>query len=114
MTIKEQLQLLQKLSGLTQTELAARLGVTFVAFNRWMNGRAVPRLKMREKINKSTLFLLIFFESITLFTRLISANSPSGSRCLAEAVSVLSVTYQELCSCVQTRTVICLTLKYLE
>ena len=50
MTIREQLESLQKLSGLTQAELAARLGVTFAALNRWINGRAVPRPKMQEKV----------------------------------------------------------------
>ncbi len=52
MTVKEQLQHLQKLSGLTQTELARRLGVTFVALNRWINAKVVPRSKAREKIDE--------------------------------------------------------------
>lgn len=52
MTPKEQLQLIQKLSGLTQAELAGRLGVTFAAFNRWINGKAVPRPKTQEKIEE--------------------------------------------------------------
>lgn len=51
MTVKEQLQALQKLSELTQAELAARLGVTFASLNRWINGKATPRPKMREKID---------------------------------------------------------------
>ena len=50
MTIQEQLESLQKLSGLTQAELAARLGVTFAALNRWINDKATPRPKMQEKI----------------------------------------------------------------
>ena len=50
MTIREQLESLQKLSGLTQTELATHLGVTFAALNRWINGKAMPRPKMQEKI----------------------------------------------------------------
>ena len=52
MTIKDQLQLIMKFSGLTQQELAGILGVTFVALNRWINGRAVPRPKAQEKIDK--------------------------------------------------------------
>ena len=52
MTIKDQLQLIMKFSGLTQQELAGRLGVTFAALNRWINGKAVPRLKAQEKIDK--------------------------------------------------------------
>lgn len=52
MTTKEQLQLLQKLSGLTQAKLASRLGVTFAALNRWVNGKAVPRPKAQTKISE--------------------------------------------------------------
>ena len=52
MTIKEKLQFIQKLSGLTQTELARRLGVTFAALNRWIKGKAVPRRKAQERIDE--------------------------------------------------------------
>jgi len=52
MTIKQKLELILKLSGLTQQELAGRLGVTFAALNRWINGRAVPRPRAREKIDE--------------------------------------------------------------
>lgn len=52
MTIQEKLQLLQKLSGLTQQELAHDLDVTFVAFNRWINNKAVPRVKAQAKIDE--------------------------------------------------------------
>lgn len=50
MTISETLKNLQKLSGLTQTELAQKIGVSFVAFNYWFNGKAEPRPKTRAKI----------------------------------------------------------------
>src|SRR3989338_4770561 len=52
MKIQEKLQLILKLSGLTQQKLAGRLGVTFAALNRWINGRAVPRPRAREKIDE--------------------------------------------------------------
>lgn len=52
MTIKQKLELILKLSGLTQQELAGRLGVTFAALNRWINGKAVPRPKAQEKIDE--------------------------------------------------------------
>src|SRR3989344_3222029 len=52
MKIQEKLQLVLKFSGLTQQELAGRLGVTFVALNRWINDRAVPRPKAQEKIDE--------------------------------------------------------------
>lgn len=51
MTPKQKLQLILKLSGLTQAQLANRLGVTFAALNRWMNDKAVPRPKALEKID---------------------------------------------------------------
>ena len=50
--IQEKLQLILKLSGLTQQELAGRLDVTFAALNRWINSKAVPRPKAREKIDE--------------------------------------------------------------
>ena len=43
MTIAQKLRTIQRLSGLSQTALAGKLGVTFVAFNRWINGSAMPR-----------------------------------------------------------------------
>lgn len=52
MTIKEKLELLLRLSGLTQTELASQLGVTFAALNRWINGKATPRVKAKTKIDE--------------------------------------------------------------
>ncbi len=52
MIIQEKLQLILKLSGLTQDELARCLGVTFAALNRWVNGKAVPRPKAQAKIDE--------------------------------------------------------------
>lgn len=52
MTIRQKLELILRLSGLTQQELAGRLGVTFAALNRWINGKAVPRPKAQEKIDE--------------------------------------------------------------
>lgn len=52
MDIKDQLKLIQKLSGLTQAELSGRLGVTFAAYNRWANGKAKPRAKAQIKIDE--------------------------------------------------------------
>lgn len=50
MTILEQLKLLLRLSGLTQEALAKRLGVSFVAFNAWVNNRAKPRAGAQQRI----------------------------------------------------------------
>ncbi len=52
MTIREKIRYIQNVSGLTQTELAARLGVTFAALNRWFNGKAAPRQRALERINE--------------------------------------------------------------
>lgn len=51
MTLRDKLKLIQKYSGLTQAELALSLEVTFVALNRWINGKATPRVKAQEKID---------------------------------------------------------------
>ena len=52
MNYKEQILLIQKLTGLTQDEIARTLGVTFVALNRWLNDKAKPRDKIKERISK--------------------------------------------------------------
>lgn len=51
MTTREKLQFIQKISGMTQQELAQRLGVTFAALNRWINAKAEPRLKAKGEID---------------------------------------------------------------
>lgn len=51
MTIPQKLQTIQRLSDLSQTELAQQLGVSFVAFNRWITGKAIPRKKAQERID---------------------------------------------------------------
>lgn len=51
MTISEKLQLIQRLSGLSQEKLAQKLGVSFVTLNRWLNGKATPRQKAEERID---------------------------------------------------------------
>lgn len=52
MTIIEKLRLILKLSGVTQQELAGRLGVTFATVNRWINGKAAPRPKAQANIDE--------------------------------------------------------------
>lgn len=37
-------------SGLSQEDLADRLGVSFVTLNKWINGKAEPRAKAKDKI----------------------------------------------------------------
>lgn len=52
MTTREKLQIIMRLSGLTQAELATRLGVTFAALNRWVNEKAAPRPGALAKIDE--------------------------------------------------------------
>jgi Fic family protein len=47
----QELQTILRLSGWTQTETAHRLGVSFVTFNRWIHGKALPRRKARARID---------------------------------------------------------------
>lgn len=51
MTIPQKLHTLQRLSALSQIVLAEKLGVSFVAFNRWSTGKAMPRRKALERID---------------------------------------------------------------
>ena len=51
MTIKEKLKIIQNVSGLTQTEIANKIGVSFVAFNNWWNEKSLPRKKQTEIID---------------------------------------------------------------
>jgi len=50
MTTSEKLQIIMQLSGQTQEALAKRLDVSFVSFNRWINGRAQPHQKALNRI----------------------------------------------------------------
>lgn len=52
MNHKEKLQLIQKITGQNQNDLAYKLGVTFAALNRWLNDKAMPREHIINKINK--------------------------------------------------------------
>ncbi|MBU4347352.1 Fic family protein [Patescibacteria group bacterium] len=52
MTIQEKLQIIKQTTGLTQTKLAERLGVSFAAFNSWWTGKSSPRPKMLSIIDE--------------------------------------------------------------
>lgn len=62
MTIPEKLRIIQKATGFTQTKLAERLGVSFVAFNSWWAGKSAPRPKMQAAIDE--LFLEVTGQKI--------------------------------------------------
>ncbi|KKQ96020.1 MAG: filamentation induced by cAMP protein Fic [Parcubacteria group bacterium GW2011_GWC2_39_11] len=52
MTTRQKLEIVKKVLGLTQTKLAEKLGVSFVAFNNWWTNKSTPRLKMRTIIDE--------------------------------------------------------------
>lgn len=52
MGIRQKLDIIQKKLGLTQTKLAEKFGVSFVAFNNWWTGKSMPRPKMQAKIEE--------------------------------------------------------------
>jgi len=52
MTIKGKLFTIQRISGLTQAQMADYLGVTFAALNRWINEKSRPRVLALEKIDR--------------------------------------------------------------
>jgi len=62
MTTRQKLEVIQKMLGLTQTKLALKFGVSFVAFNGWWTGRSNPRPKMRTAIDE--LFLEVTGQKI--------------------------------------------------
>ncbi|MFZ2975252.1 MAG: Fic family protein [Candidatus Moraniibacteriota bacterium] len=51
MNTKDKLKIIQDLSGLTQTKMAAKIGVSFVALNNWWTGKSQPRKKQEMAIN---------------------------------------------------------------
>lgn len=61
-TVRQKLEIIQKMLGLTQTKLAQRFGVSFVAFNAWWTDKAIPRPKMQTAIDE--LFLEITGQKI--------------------------------------------------
>ena len=58
MNIIEKLKAIQKITDVTQTELAAKIGISFVALNSLINGKSQPREKTLSAIND-------LFESVT-------------------------------------------------
>ncbi len=51
MNIKDKLKIIQNLSGLTQTKMADKIGVSFVALNNWWTGKSQPRKKQEMAID---------------------------------------------------------------
>lgn len=62
MTIRQKLEVIQQMLGLTQTKLAEKFGVSFVAFNNWWTGKSTPRPQRRAAIDE--LFLQVTGQKI--------------------------------------------------
>jgi Fic family protein len=62
MTIKQKLEIIRRMLGLTQAKLAERFGVSFATFNSWWNGKSTPRPKMQATIDE--LFLEVTGQKI--------------------------------------------------
>jgi len=52
MKIADKLQLIKRIAGITQEQLAAKIGISFVALNSLINNRSEARKKTEEKINE--------------------------------------------------------------
>lgn len=52
MKVSEKLNLIQKISKLTQEQLAKKIGVSFVALNSWINKNSQPRKKNQDLIDE--------------------------------------------------------------
>lgn len=91
MTIQERLQIIQKTTGLTQTKLAERFGVSFVAFNNWWTGKSTPRPNMLSAIDE--LFLevtgqkIIPIELLTAKKQVLAKKSREHKNVIAEILN---------------------------
>ena len=52
MKIAEKLQVIKRISGLTQEKLAKELGVSFATLNSWINNKSQPHRNKADKIDK--------------------------------------------------------------
>lgn len=66
---QQRLKIIQKRLGLTQTKLAEKFGVSFVAFNNWWTGKSIPRKKIEALIDD--LFLEVTGQKIISVDKLI-------------------------------------------
>jgi len=87
MTMRQKLEIIQKMLGLTQTKLAEKFGVSFVALNAWWTGKSVPRPKMAAAIDE--LFLEVTGQKIIPESQL-SAKKQALNKKSLEHKSVVS------------------------
>lgn len=78
MTVAQKLQTIQKLLHLTQTQLAERIGVSFVTLNRWKLDKVVPRASMLAKIED--LYLEVTGQKVIPLERLVAKKKALSRR----------------------------------
>jgi Fic family protein/DNA-binding XRE family transcriptional regulator len=78
MNYKEQLLAIQKAAGWSQEQLAARLDVTFVTLNSWINERSQPRQKALQNIER-------------LYLEIVGANTVSATELQAAKQAALKL-----------------------
>lgn len=87
LTVSQKLEVIQKRLGLTQTKLAERFGISFVAFNSWWTGKSKPRPKALAAIEE--LFLEVTGQKI-ISTERLKAKKQSIARKSAQHKRVVS------------------------
>ncbi|MBU0952142.1 MAG: Fic family protein [Elusimicrobia bacterium] len=109
MNTQEKLKIIQKFTGLTQTKLAERFGVSFAAFNSWWTGKSMPRPKALLAIDE--LFLevtgqkLIPSEQLTAKKQALTKKSSEHKSVITEIINnpdiqdafMLKLTYNTNC-----------------
>jgi Fic family protein/DNA-binding XRE family transcriptional regulator len=89
MTVRQKLEITQRMLALTQTKLSERLGVSFVAFNNWWTGKSKPRPKMQVAID--ALFLEVTGQKIIPANRLIAKKQALQKKSSAHKNVVLGI-----------------------
>lgn len=87
MNTRQKLEIIRKMLGLTQTKLAEKFGVSFVAFNGWWTEKSKPRPKMQASIDE--LFLEVTGQKTIPFDQL-TAKKQSLQKKSSEHRSVIT------------------------
>lgn len=91
MTLRQKLEIIKKILGVTQTKLAERFGVSFAAFNGWWTDKSVPRPKMQAAIDE--LFLevtgqkIIPSDELTAKKQILQKKSSEHKKVIAEILA---------------------------
>ena len=91
MDIKKKLQIIKQVTGLTQTKLAERLGVSFATFNSWWGRKSIPRQKTQIIIDELFLEItgqkLIPIEQLTAKKQVLDKKSKEHKNVIAEILN---------------------------